>query len=74
MAECYNKLCDNEAVTECMVTGKPLCEDHAKRGVDIVAGIGRRECRDCGYEWRYTGSHDRPTCPKCKGKRTERSD
>ena len=31
----------------------------------------QRECQDCGHTWRYTGSADRPTCPSCKGKRTE---
>ena len=71
MTECHDNLCDNEAVTECMVTGKPLCGEHARRGVDIMLGVGPRECLDCGHRWRYAGSADRPTCPKCKGKRTQ---
>jgi len=30
-----------------------------------------RTCNDCGNVWPYTGSADRPTCPNCRGKRTE---
>ncbi len=38
----------------------------------IIQALGHeRECLDCGHEWHYGGSADRPTCPKCKGKRTE---
>lgn len=33
-----------------------------------------RKCNDCGNVWRYEGSADRPTCPECKGKRTEAVD
>lgn len=33
--------------------------------------IPLRECDDCGNVWPYTGDADRPTCPNCKGKRTE---
>lgn len=31
----------------------------------------RRACLDCYNVWRYGGDADRPTCPECKGKRTE---
>lgn len=33
--------------------------------------IHERECQDCGHIWDYTGDSERPTCPICKGKRTE---
>jgi len=29
------------------------------------------QCNDCGNVWPYTGSADAPTCPHCRGKRTE---
>lgn len=33
--------------------------------------IPLRECQDCDNVWPYTGDADRPTCPNCRGKRTE---
>ena len=29
-----------------------------------------RACEDCGNVWPYSGDADLPTCPNCKGKRT----
>lgn len=35
---------------------------------DVSDGEGQSvECHHCGYEWDYTGSSTRPTCPSCKG-------
>lgn len=28
-------------------------------------------CADCGNVWMYGGAAELPTCPNCKGKRTE---
>lgn len=28
-------------------------------------------CDDCEYVWMYSGDYDNPTCPNCRGKRTE---
>jgi hypothetical protein len=36
--------------------------------------IPLRRCDDCGNVWPYTGDADLPTCPNCKGKRTEAVD
>lgn len=30
-----------------------------------------RTCEDCGYLWMYGGDADLPTCPNCRGKRTQ---
>lgn len=30
------------------------------------------QCDDCGNRWMYGGNADRPTCPQCRGKRTEK--
>lgn len=35
---CHDPHCENDAATECLVTGKPLCEYHARRGVMILRG------------------------------------
>jgi predicted RNA-binding Zn-ribbon protein involved in translation (DUF1610 family) len=41
----------------------------------VIEALGHeRKCLDCNYEWHYGGTADRPTCPECKGKRTQRVD
>lgn len=41
----------------------------------VIAELGHeRVCLDCGYEWKYGGTSNRPTCPNCAGKNTERKD
>lgn len=30
-----------------------------------------RKCLNCGNVWGFSGQNDRPTCPFCRGKRTE---
>ena len=33
-----------------------------------------RVCDDCDHLWPYKGSADKPTCPRCKGKRTRKAE
>lgn len=56
--------------------GKESPRDHLERtGHDPREHPGeRRACNDCGNVWWYQGSADRPTCPACKGKKTEAVD
>lgn len=47
----------------------PACVECDKPVYQVI--IPLRECDNCGTVWPYTGDADRPTCPSCKGKRTE---
>jgi len=48
---------------------KPVCVDC---GADIIERrVPMYDCADCGYRWFYKGDAASPTCPECKGKRTE---
>ena len=39
----------------------------------VIQALGHeRECNDCGYQWHYGGTADRPTCPNCRGKATKK--
>ncbi|MCF2165425.1 hypothetical protein [Halobacterium salinarum] len=63
----------NEIQVRELPEGKETPRDHLKRtGHDPRERPGeRRECLDCENVWWYQGSADRPTCPECKGKRTQ---
>lgn len=56
---------------------RPASSDIDKRAICIECSgriverrVPFRECDDCGLSWPYTGESDLPTCPNCKGKRT----
>jgi hypothetical protein len=57
--------------------GKESPADHLERtGHEPRAPPEReqRTCKDCGNVWWYAGGADRPTCPNCRGKKTEAVD
>lgn len=55
---------------ETVVEGETPLEHLERTGHDPRQPV-TMQCNDCENVWPYTGSADRPTCPNCKGKRTE---
>ena len=69
---CSDTVCVPER-GERVINGETPME-HFERAGHAYNSPETRVCNDCEYVWPYTGKSDQPTCPNCKGKRTESTD